>query len=496
MEGKPYHKISDTIWEIPTTFKKGMRVPARIVATEKLLNQMEEEVFDQITNVAHLPGLVKYVLCMPDGHVGYGSPIGGVGATDPKLGGVISPGMIGFDINCGMRLMTTTLSRDDVLPRIEKLVDRLFEKIPAGVGVSGFIKPSKKEFMDVITKGARWAVDLGMGRKEDLDQIEERGEMTFANPEKISDHAVERGLRQIGTLGSGNHYLEVQVVDTIFDMKQAEAWGIVGQNQIVVMFHCGSRGFGHQVATDYLQTFEKKMERYKISVPDRQLACAPFNSTDGQNYYQAMAAACNLAFANRQVITHRVREVFSEVFNKPDADLGLSVVYDVAHNIAKVESFALHPDPVVAGEGSPTNTGDSSSASRRTQNDKPKKLIVHRKGATRAYPNQPVILGGSMQTGSYLLVGTQKAMEETFGSTAHGSGRTMSRAQAKKNIHGQSLLEQMKKEGIYVRSVSFAGLAEEAGFAYKNIHDVVEVLSLSGISTPVASFKPIGNVKG
>lgn len=467
---KPYQKVSNTIWEIPTTYKKGMRVPARIVATEKLLAQMEEEVIDQITNVATLPGLVKYVLCMPDGHVGYGSPIGGVGATDPNPpaggGGVISPGMIGFDINCGMRLMTTTLTKNGVLPHIEKLVDGLFEKIPAGVGLSGFIKPSKQEFKTIITKGARWAVEQGFGRKADLDHIEEHGEMTFANPDKVSEKAIERGLLQIGTLGSGNHYLEVQVVDTIFDEAKAKEWGIVEKNQIVVMFHCGSRGFGHQVATDYLQVFEKNMVKYHITVPDRQLACAPFTSFHGQSYYEAMAAACNLAFANRQVITHRVREVFSEVFGKKDEELGLAVVYDVAHNIAKVEEF-----------------------------DK-KKLIVHRKGATRAYPNQPVILGGSMQTGSYLLVGTEKAMEETFGSTAHGSGRTMSRAAAKKNIHGKSLLEQMKKEGIYVRSFSFSGLAEEAGFAYKNIHDVVETLSLSGISLPVASFKPIGNIKG
>lgn len=473
MSDKPYHKISDTIWEIPVSYKKGMRVPARIVATEKLLNQMEEEVFDQITNVATLPGLVKYVLCMPDGHVGYGSPIGAVGATDPENGGVISPGMIGFDINCGMRLMTTNLTRDEVLPRIQRLVDRLFEKIPAGVGVSGFIKPSKKEFKTIVIKGARWAVEQGMGRKEDLDCIEEKGEMTFANPEKVSDRAIDRGLTQIGTLGSGNHYLEVQVIDTIFDEKQAREWGIVDKQQIVVMFHCGSRGFGHQVATDYLNVFEKKMPHYEISVPDRQLACAPFKSTDGQNYYQAMAAACNLAFANRQVITHRVREVFSEVFGKPDTELGLNVIYDVAHNIAKVERFEDLP------------------SGRQGKN-----LVIHRKGATRAYPDQPVILGGSMQTGSYLLVGTKTAMEETFGSTAHGSGRTMSRAQAKKNIHGKNLLDQMRKEGIYVRSVSFAGLAEEAGFAYKNIHDVVEALSLSGISLPIASFKPIGNIKG
>lgn len=463
MNSKPYSKISDTVWEIPAAYKKGMRVPARIIATEKLINAMEEEVFEQITNVAHLPGLVKYVLCMPDGHVGYGCPIGGVGATDPKQGGVISPGMIGFDINCGMRLLTTPLTLKEVQPRIERLVDSLFERIPAGVGVAGFLHPTKREFRNAISKGAAWAVEKGLGEKEDLAGIEENGTIPFANPDKISDRAIERGLMQIGTLGSGNHYLEVQLVDAIFDPERATQWGITGKDQVVVMFHCGSRGFGHQVATDYLNVFERKMEHYGISVPDRQLACAPFTSIDGQNYYQAMAAAFNLAFANRQVITHRIREVFNEVLGR---GLRLSVVYDISHNIAKLEEY----------EG--------------------RKLVVHRKGATRAFENQPVILGGSMETGSYLLVGTKRAMEETFGSTAHGSGRTMSRSSAKKSVDGKALAHAMRKRGIYVRSASWAGLAEEAALAYKDIHEVVTALSQAGISEPVASFKPIGNVKG
>lgn len=463
MESKPYTKISDTIWEIPTSYKKGMRVPARIIATEKLINAMEKEVFEQIANVATLPGLLKYVLCMPDGHVGYGCPIGGVGATDPASGGVISPGMIGFDINCGMRLLTTDLTANEVRPRIEQLVDRLFSRIPAGVGVSGFLKPSKQEFNNIVVKGASWAVANGFGRSDDLAHTEEHGAMANANPETISDRAIERGLTQLGTLGSGNHYLEAQVVDVIFDQGRANAWGIKAKDQVVVMFHCGSRGFGHQVASDYLRVFEKKMGTYGISVPDPQLAAAPFTSADGQRYYQAMAGACNVAFANRQVITHRIREVLWEVFGR---EIVLPLVYDVAHNIAKLEEY----------EG--------------------RKLVVHRKGATRAFENQPVILGGSMETGSYLLVGTKRAMDETFGSTAHGSGRTMSRSSAKKSVDGKALARAMRKRGIYVRSASWAGLAEEAGFAYKDIHEVVTALSQAGISEPVASFKPIGNVKG
>lgn len=469
MSNLKIQKVGEYQYLIPKTYKKGMVVDALIIASQKLVDSMEDEVIEQITNVACLPGLVRYAFCMPDGHVGYGCPIGGVFASRVE-DGIISPGAVGFDINCGMRLMTTHLSIDDIKPRIEELVDLLFSRIPAGVGSTGFIKPSKVEFKQIVEKGAEWAVEAGFGRTKDLENIEENGKITHADSDLISNRAVERGLLQVGTLGSGNHYLEIQVVEEIFDPIVSSNFGIHNKGQIVVMFHCGSRGFGHQVATDYLNAFEKKMDKYGIKVRDNQLACAPFESTDGQNYYHAMAGACNLAFANRQVITHRVREVFSKVFGVDDKKLGLELVYDVVHNIAKVEKYEIDGGEV--------------------------EVIVHRKGATRAFPGQPVILGGSMETGSYLLVGTQKAMQETFGSTAHGSGRTMSRHAAKRHVRGEELQKKMKKEGIYVRSVSYAGLAEEAGFAYKDIHDVVEVLDGFGISKKIAYFRPIGNIKG
>lgn len=466
---KLYQTTGDYQYLIPRTFKKGMVVDVLIIASEKLIQSMEQEVFEQITNVACLPGLVRFAMCMPDGHVGYGCPIGGVFASK-KEGGVISPGAVGFDINCGMRLLTTSLREQEVRPKIEKIVELLFAAIPAGVGMPGFIRVRKDEFTQIIVNGAAWAVEHGFGRKEDLLRIEEHGRMDFADPDVISPRAIERGLLQVGTLGSGNHYLEVQVVEEIFDPVRASSLGIHSKGQVVVMFHCGSRGFGHQVATDYLNTFGRKMDTYGIKVADPQLACAPFESRDGQNYYRAMAGACNLAFANRQVITHRVREVFSNVFETPSEKLGLEVVYDVSHNIAKVERYKV--------------------------DHKEEELVVHRKGATRSFPDQPVILGGSMETGSYVLVGTQKAMDTTFGSTAHGSGRTMSRHKAKAKIDGRDLLARMKKAGIYVKSTSYQGLAEEAGFAYKNIHDVVEAIDGFGISKKVAYMRPIGNIKG
>ncbi|MBI5465400.1 RtcB family protein [Candidatus Gottesmanbacteria bacterium] len=460
-----FKKISDVIWEIPTSYKRGMKVPARIIATEKLLREMEWEVFDQITNVATLPGIVRAAYCMPDGHVGYGYPIGGVAAFDLEEG-IISPGGIGFDISCGMRLMRTDLTVKEVLPRLHDLVDTLFGSIPAGVGARSDLRVSPKELEEVMTKGARWAVEKGYGRREDLENIEEKGEISGADPEAVSQHARERGISQLGTLGSGNHYLEIQKVEKIFDQPTAQEMGVTGVDQIVVMIHTGSRGFGHQIGTDYLRIFEGAMAKYKISVPDRQLACAPFKSKEGQDYFGAMTAAANLAFANRQIIMQQVRNVFEKIFDRGEESLGLDLIYDVAHNIAKIEEY----------EG--------------------KKLVVHRKGATRSFPGQPVIIGGSMESGSYLLMGTEKAIRETFASTAHGSGRTMSRAKAKRQVRGDTLQKEMEERGIYVRTVSFAGLAEEAGVAYKNISEVVETLDRAGISKKVASFVPIGNIKG
>lgn len=478
-------RVSDTIWEIPASYKAGMRVPARIYATEKLIHTLDDAVYDQVTNVATLPGITKYALCMPDGHFGYGFPIGGVAAMDVEQGGVISPGGIGFDINCGMRLVVTNLTYQEVKPHIKQLVDQLYERVPAGVGSRGFVKLSRSEFRNVVEQGAQWCVRNGYGWEEDLQLIEEQGCLKGANAAKISEKAIDRGFNQIGTLGSGNHYLEIQVAkqENIFDSELAAAMGITIPDQVVIMFHCGSRGFGHQVATDYLQTFLKVMEpKYGIKILDRELACAPFNSPEGQAYFAAMKCGINMSFANRQVILHRIREVFSQVFKRSAEDLGMHMVYDVAHNTAKLEKHQV--------------------------DGRERLLLVHRKGATRAFApgmadvperyqaiGQPVIIGGSMETGSYLLVGVSSG-DQTFFSTAHGSGRTMSRTKARKTWRGDALQKEMQSRGIYVRSTSYSGLAEEAGGAYKDIDDVIEAAELAGISKRAVRLTPIGNIKG
>jgi tRNA-splicing ligase RtcB len=478
-------RISDTIWEIPVSYKEGMRVPARLYATEKLLREIDAAVYDQITNVATLPGITQYACCMPDGHFGYGFPIGGVAAMDVERGGVISPGGIGFDINCGMRLVVTNLTENEVKPRLKELVDSLFERVPAGVGSRGFMKISRQEFRQVVEAGARWCINNGYGWDEDLELTEEAGCIAGADAAKISEKAIDRGLSQIGTLGSGNHYLEIQVVrrENIIDEALAQRLGITIPDQVVVMFHCGSRGFGHQVATDYLQRFLPVMgSKYGIRIPDRELACAPFESPEGHDYFAAMKCGINMSFANRQVILHRIREVFSSVFGRAPEALGMHMVYDVAHNTAKLEQH------VVDGQM--------------------RRLLVHRKGATRALGphmegvprryqeiGQPVIIGGSMETGSYLLVGVPTGAQ-TFCSTAHGSGRTMSRTKARKQWRGETLQRELESGGIYVRTASWSGLAEEAGGAYKNIDDVIAATHLAGISKPVVRFTPIGNVKG
>ena len=482
---KGLKRISDTVWEIPVSYKEGMRVPARIYGTEKIIQELDEAVYDQVTNVATLPGITKYALCMPDGHFGYGFPIGGVAAMDVEQGGVISPGGIGFDINCGMRLLVTNLTYKDVKPHIKKLVDKLYQRVPAGVGSTGFVKISREEFRQVVEKGAGWCIDNGYGWEEDLSLTEENGCMKGADASKISEKAIDRGFNQIGTLGSGNHYLEIQVArkEHIFDRDLAETLGITRPDQVVVMFHCGSRGFGHQVATDYLQVFLKVMEsKYGIKILDRELACAPLNSPEGQAYFAAMKCGINMSYVNRQVILHRIREVFSEIFGSSAEDLGMHMVYDVAHNTAKLE--------------------------RHVVDGKERSLLVHRKGATRAFGpgmadvperyqeiGQPVIIGGSMESGSYLLVGVPTG-DQTFFSTAHGSGRTMSRTKARKTWQGDQLQRDMLRKGIYVRSTSKPGLAEEAGGAYKDIEDVIEAAELAGISKRVVRLTPIGNVKG
>ena len=477
-------KVSETVWEIPASYKSGMLVPARIYATEKLLSGMDDGVFDQITNVACLPGIVRCACCMPDGHWGYGFPIGGVAAMDAKTG-VISPGGIGFDINCGMRLVRTNLTHEEVAPRLKELVDQLFFRVPSGVGSTGFIKLTHDEFEKVAARGALWCLDNGLAWPDDIELTEERGCFEGADVSKVSKKALERGINQVGTLGSGNHYCEIQVAkpENILDLRLANAFGITIPNQVVVMFHCGSRGFGHQVATDYLKLFLDVMGRkYGISTADRELACAPFHSKEGQDYFAAMKCAVNMAFANRQVILHRIREVFSNVFEKPAEALGMDMVYDVTHNTAKLETHDV--------------------------DGKPMELLVHRKGATRSFApgmdgvprrykefGQPVIIGGSMETGSYLCAGV-KSGADAFYTTAHGSGRTMSRHQAKRLYRGDKLTKDMEARGIYVRTASFAGLAEEAGAAYKNIDDVVEATELAGLCRRVARLVPIGNIKG
>jgi tRNA-splicing ligase RtcB (3'-phosphate/5'-hydroxy nucleic acid ligase) len=482
---KQIKKVEDYVWEIPKSYKKGMNVPARIIASDKLLNEMDAGVFEQVTNVACLPGIQKYSYCMPDGHWGYGFPIGGVAAFDIEDDGIISPGGVGFDINCGMRVIKTDLKYKDVKGKLNKFIDYLFGTIPSGVGSKGFLNVSPKQFDDVVTLGSKWCLENNYATEDDVKKTESYGCIEQADVSRISQKARSRGIKQLGTLGSGNHFLEVQVVESknIFDEKIAKKFGIIGDDQVVLMVHCGSRGFGHQVATDYLKVFDRSLSKYNLNVYDRELACAPFVSDEGQDYYKAMACAANMAFANRQMILHRIREGFSKLFGKSSEELGIDLVYDVAHNIAKVEKYKV--------------------------DNKIKKVALHRKGATRAYgpgqkelipayqeTGQPVILGGSMETGSCLLVGTDKAMNETFGSTAHGSGRVMSRAKAKKMYQGNEIVKQMQKKGIYVKSASMHGLAEEAGGAYKDINSVVNVLHNYGISKKVVGLRPIANIKG
>ncbi|NYZ74430.1 RtcB family protein [Candidatus Micrarchaeota archaeon] len=479
-----FKKISDYIWEISKDYKTGMRVPARIYASQALLDGMDMHVFDQITNVATLPGIVDYAYCMPDGHSGYGFPIGGVAAMDIAENGVISPGGIGFDINCGMKLVRTDLTYNDVKPKLRELLEALFKAVPSGVGSKGFVRLDAAGFRKVIEEGSEWCVDKGYGWKEDLETTELGGREANADNRTVSNKAVDRGKDQIGTLGSGNHYLEIQHVkeENIIDKALAKKWGIF-PDQIVIMFHCGSRGFGHQVATDYLNLFLEVMEsKYKIKILDRELASAPFNSPEGQNYFSGMKCAMNMSFANRQTILHRVREVFSSVFATDAEKLGMRQIYDVSHNRASVEKHKV---------------GGSM-----------KELIVHRKGATAAFgpgseyvtpkyreDGQPIIIGGSMETGSYLLVGTESGAQTWF-TTAHGSGRTMSRTRAKQLYRGDTLQKEMESRGIIVRTGSYAGLAEEAGAAYKNIDEVIEVAHAAGISRKVVKLVPIGNIKG
>ncbi len=474
-------KITDYKWELPKNYKPGMKVPAYFYINRKLMNLLEKGAVEQAANVATMPGIQKASLVMPDVHVGYGFPIGGVAAFDVNEG-VVSPGGVGFDINCGVRLLRSNLKVDEVRPRIKELVDRLFVAVPSGVGSEGKLKVSDRELDEIFVEGAKWAVENGYGYERDLEHCEEHGALDGARPEVVSKRARDRGKPQLGTLGSGNHFLEVQYVDKIYDEEAAKAMGLE-EGMITVMIHCGSRGLGHQVCTDFLEVLDRAVRKYKISLPDRQLACAPINSKEGQDYFAGMAASANYAWCNRQIITHWVRETFEKFFNMSEEDLGMNLVYDVAHNIAKFEEHKV--------------------------DGKKMKVCVHRKGATRAFGpgskdipedyrdiGQPVLIPGSMGTPSYVLVGTEKAMEETFGSTCHGSGRVMSRAAAKRKLRGNVVRSNLQKRGIYVRATHGALLAEEAPEAYKLSDDVVEVVHRAGISKLVARLLPLGVAKG
>jgi tRNA-splicing ligase RtcB len=446
-----------------------MRVPALVVADEPLMAQIRSEAaLEQLANGATLPGVAKAALAMPDIHQGYGLPVGGVVATDIERG-VVSPGAIGFDINCGVRLLATALSEAEVRPRLATLVDALFAAIPTGVGSHGRVPLSEKDLRGVLERGAAWAVERGWGDAEDLERLESGGRLHGAGPENVSGHALDRGRRQLGTLGSGNHFLEVQVVDEVYDASAARRVG-VGPGQVTLMIHTGSRGLGHQVCTDYLKLTEHALGRYGIAVPDRQLACAPLDSEEARTYLGAMRAAANFAFANRQVIAHWAREVVTRVMEMSPRELGLRVVYDVAHNIAKEEEYEVD--------------------GRR------RRLLVHRKGATRAFPGQPVLVPGDMGRYSFLLEGTETAMRETFGSTCHGAGRLLSRTAAVKQARGRQIARELEARGVLARATGREALAEEMPEAYKDVQDVVDVVHRFGISTRVARLRPIAVIKG
>ena len=479
----PLEKIDEYRWRIPKSYKAGMRVPGIIYADEDMVKQIQkEQALEQVANVAFLPGIVDYSLAMPDIHWGYGFPIGGVAAMKVD-DGVVSPGGVGFDINCGVRLLRTNLTQEEVCPKIKELIDSLYNSVPSGVGSRGKIRLRAGEIDKVLVKGSRWAVNNGYGRQEDLEATEERGEMSRADPTKVSGRAKERGMPQLGTLGSGNHFLEVAIVDNIYEPDIANNMGINQIGQVMLYIHCGSRGLGHQVADDYIKEMVRAIAKYGIELPDRQLACSPVKSPEGQAYLAAMSCAANYAWANRQCITHWVRESFCRVLKKREEDAGLELIYDVTHNIAKIEEHE------VGGQ-------------KQT-------LCVHRKGATRAFPaghpdvpkkysqiGQPVLIPGDMGRVSYVLVGTEQAMKETFGSTCHGAGRIQSRAAAKRQLRGIDVLETLRARGITVRTGSLPGLAEEASEAYKDVTSVVGIAHHAGISKIVARTKPVGVIKG
>ena len=479
----PLEKIDDYRWRIPKSYKPGMRVPGIIYADEKLLKDIrQDKAAEQVANVAFLPGIVNASLAMPDIHWGYGFSIGGVAATDPEANGVISPAGVGYDINCGVRMLKTNFQYDEIKNKIKDLVYVLFSDIPSGLGSKGDIRVNEREEREILLKGAKWAVEKGYGTQEDLECTEEYGAMTGADPLAVSDRAYERGKAQSGTLGSGNHFLEVQAIDQLYDRDLCDEFGLT-LGQITVMIHSGSRGLGYQVCDDYTKSMIHCLQKYNINVPDRQLACAPVNSQEGKAYLGAMKCAANYAWVNRQCLMYLTRKAFERVFGMPWQKMGMQLIYDVCHNIAKIEKH------IVDG--------------------KEKTLCVHRKGATRAFgpghpalperykkTGQPVIIPGDMGRNSYLLVGTQRAMEETFGSTCHGAGRVKSRTAATKSINVDALLKELESKGIIVKASGRGTIAEEAPAAYKDVNEVVQVVHNAGISKRVCRMRPLGVIKG
>lgn len=474
------HKISDVQWEIPKGYRNDMLVPARIYASEEMLESISaDNSIKQLVNVASLPGIQTAAMVMPDAHEGYGFPIGGVAATRYP-DGVISPGGIGYDINCGVRLLKSNQTVKELYQYMMPLSKEIYRQVPSGVGKSGSIKLNNKELDRVFKDGAEWGVREGYGFEYDLENIESNGNIKNADPDCVSEHARGRGAEQLGTMGAGNHFVEVDKVSEIFDEHTAEAYGLF-EGQIVVLIHTGSRGLGHQVATDYIKKMLHAMPKYKITLPDRELACVPFNSPEGQEYFKAMACAANFAFCNRQIITWEVRKAWQNIFGK-DND-ALSILYDVAHNIAKIEEHTI--------------------------NGKKQKVIVHRKGATRAFGpgsdeipekykqvGQPVIIPGSMGTASYVLSGTNKSMDESFGSTCHGAGRQMSRHAARKRVNADKLRNELLGRGIIIQAGSIRGISEEAPEAYKDVHNVVDIVNRAGLAKKVAELKPLAVIKG
>ena len=474
-------KIRDNVYEVPGSYNKKMRASGRLYIDDESFEALEEGAVQQIVNVACLPGVFRYSIAMPDIHFGYGFPIGGVGAFNMR-NGVVSPGGVGFDINCGVRLIKSNLRQEDVEGHLDELVDALFKNIPSGVGSKGKVKLSKEDINDVLDYGAEWAVENGYGWEEDLEVLEENGRIKAADSSEVSDKAKKRGIPQLGSLGSGNHFLEIQVVDEVYNEEVAEVYGLE-KGMIVIMVHTGSRGCGHQVCSDYLRLMDKAYKNYKIDIADRQLACAPLDSKEAQSYLKAMYAAANYAWANRQMITHWIRESFEDVLGKSARDMDMQIVYDVAHNIAKEETHDFNGRDV--------------------------DLLVHRKGATRAFGpgreevplkyrevGQPVLIPGTMGTASYVLHGTQTAMEETFGSTAHGAGRVLSRSQAKKDYNPDDIVNNMESNGIKIKATSKNVIAEEAPGAYKDVDSVVRVSDSTGIAKLVCKVKPLAVTKG